>query len=120
MKPVVIIGIAVACSVVAVLGVLFAIQQMEIDEMNRQRILDGELILCNSIIVGSNPFNLDSQNRAEIEWENCFTNAINEYGNDEQKIQWELSKEQKEVELQKFQYSKLLIQNWLYPLKIMC
>ena len=101
MKPIVIIAIAVVCSVVAVLGVLFVIQQIEINEMNRQRILDGKLILCNSIIVSSNPFNMNSQNQAEIEYEICFTNAINEYGNDEQKIQWELSKKQKEVELQK-------------------
>ncbi len=112
MKPIVIIAIAVVCSVVAVLGVLFVIQQIEINEMNRQRILDGKLILCNSIIVSSNPFNMNSQNQAEIEYEICFTNAINEYGNDEQKIQWELSKKQKEIELQKNKIKLVELENY--------
>ena len=95
MKPIVIITIAVIVGVVVV-GVILGNQQSQINEINRQNILEGDLNRCDAIIVNSNPFNINSQNQAEIEWENCVSNVVNEYGNDEQKTQWKLSREQKQ------------------------
>ncbi|QLH03142.1 hypothetical protein C5F47_06050 [Nitrosopumilus cobalaminigenes] len=88
--------IVVAIIMLVVLLIVVASQQMQINEINRQDILEVELTKCSFIIANSNPFSMDSQNQAEIEWENCFTAAIEEHGNDEQKLQWENSQVEKQ------------------------
>ena len=90
--------IIVAIIMLAVLLIVVASQQIQIDEINKQNTLEIELNSCNLIIVNSNPYSLDSQNQAEIEWEKCFRTALEKYGNNEQQVNFENSRLEKQQE----------------------
>jgi hypothetical protein len=91
MKTMFIGVIIVAIIMLVVLLIVVASQQMQINEINRQDILEFELSQCGSIVINQNPFNRQSVDQAGIDWRICFSNAIEKYGNDEQKLQWETS-----------------------------
>ncbi len=90
------IGVIVAIIMLTVLLIVVASQQMQINEINRQDILEAEFDRCSLIILNSNPYSLDSQNRAEIEWIDCVSNVMNEYGTKEQIEEWELMQDEKQ------------------------
>ena len=90
------IGVIVAIIMLTVLLIVVASQQMQINEINRQDILEAEFDRCSLIILNSNPYSLDSQNRAEIEWIDCVSNVMNEYGTKEQIEEWKLMQGEKQ------------------------
>jgi len=90
-KPVIIIAIVVA---IGVISVVVVIQQSEISDIRRQEYLESYVAQCNLIILNVNMFNNDAVIRAGIDWEKCFDEAVNRYGNSFQKENWELQKMQ--------------------------
>jgi hypothetical protein len=90
MKPIVIIGIVVGIGL-AVLGIIVANQQMEINDMKRQEILESRVVECGMIIAKANPFNNELE-QAKINRDQCMDKVMAEYGNQAQKDAWEIMK----------------------------
>ena len=99
MKPVIIIAVVVVCSVVAVLGILVLQEIGTIQEQLKQESLATkgivELDNCMTILneIGNYPFIDQTQNEMILKRHgDCIDNAIEKYGTDEIKEQYEENK----------------------------
>jgi len=90
MKPKVIIAIVGGIGIV---GIVFAVQQSQITDYERQEKLELNLEKCDLNLLG---FTLVSTDLSKplSDWESCYESTFQRYGNNEQKIDWELNKDQ--------------------------
>jgi hypothetical protein len=106
MKPVFIIAIV---AVVIVLAVIVGNQQMQINNIETQAIFQIEIDRCGTMVTNSNPYNVQSQNMAWVDYTNCMNTAVSAYGNDVQQASWEdMKQEQIELEESSEKFDKMM------------